>query len=180
MRLFLSINFDEKTKERFQQIQDRMRKLGSGRFTPPENFHMTLVFFGEMPEELVPIICTAMRSIKISKTQIKFAQIGCFSEAKKLWWTGIEGNRQLNDLQQRIVEKLDQMGIWYEKERFFPHVTLVRNYCRGKGFDKRKAFGQPFVCRVNSFSLMESKLGENGPVYNEIERFGKNANEYNC
>ncbi len=171
MRLFLSVNFDSKTKQRFTQIQDRMREQGSGRFTPPENFHITLVFFGEMPEELVPIICTSMRSIKISKTQIKFAQIGCFSEAKNLWWTGIEGNKQLNDLQQRITEKLDQMGIWYEKERFFPHVTLVRNYHTGKGFDKRKAFGQPFVCRVNSFSLMESVLGKEGAEYKEIGRF---------
>ena len=83
MRLFLSVNFDETTKERFQKIQNRMREYGLGRFTPPENFHMTMVFFGEMPEELVPIICTAMRSIKISKAQIKFAQIGCFSEGKK-------------------------------------------------------------------------------------------------
>ena len=148
-----------------------MREYGLGRFTPPENFHMTMVFFGEMPEELVPIICTAMRSIKISKAQIKFAQIGCFSEVKNLWWAGIEGNRQLNDLQQRITEKLDQMGIWYEKETFFPHVTLVRNYHAGKGFDKRKAFGKPFTYTVDSFSLMESELGETGPKYIEIETF---------
>ena len=102
---------------------------------------------------------------------MKFAQIGCFSESKNLWWAGIEGNRQLNDLQQRITEKLDQMGIWYEKERFFPHVTLVRNYHAGKGFDKRKAFGKPFTCTVDSFSLMESVLGKTGPKYIEIETF---------
>ena len=148
-----------------------MQKQGSGRFTSPEKT-MTLVFFGEMPDELVPIICTAMRSINISKTQIKIAQIGCFSEGKNLWWAGIEGNRKLNDLQQRIRKKLDQMGIWYEKERFFPHVTLVRNYHAGKGFDKRKAFGKPFPCTVDSFSLMESVLGETGPKYIEIEKFG--------
>ena len=171
MRLFLSVNFDKTTKERFQQIQNRMREQGSGRFTSPENLHMTLVFFGEMPDELVPIICTAMRSINISKTQIKIAQIGCFSEGKNLWWAGIEGNRKLNDLQQRISEKLDQVGIWYEKERFFPHVTLVRNYHPGKRFNKRKAFGEPFTCIVDSFSLMESVLGKDGPVYKEIEGF---------
>ena len=149
-----------------------MQKQGFGRFTLPENFHMTLVFFGEMPEELVPIICNAMRTINISTINIKFAQIGCFSEGKNLWWAGIEGNRQLNDLQQRITEKLDRTGIWYEKERFFPHVTLVRNYHEGKGFDKRKAFGKPFTCTVDSFSLMESVLGETGPKYIEIEKFG--------
>jgi len=48
MRLFLSVNFDETTKERFQQIQDRMGKLGSGRFVSSNNYHMTLVFFGSM------------------------------------------------------------------------------------------------------------------------------------
>jgi len=64
------------------------------------------------------------------------------------------------------------VGIWYEKERFFPHVTLVRNYHAGKGFDKRKAFGEAFTCTVDSFSLMESVLDETGPKYIEIEKFG--------
>ena len=64
MRLFLSVNFDDKTKEHFSKIQERLMGQGKGRLTSPENLHMTLVFFGEMPEELEPIICTAIRTIK--------------------------------------------------------------------------------------------------------------------
>lgn len=79
MRLFLAINFNEKTKKHFQKIQEGLMEQGKGRFTAPENLHMTLFFFGEMPEDLVPIIGTAMRSIKLSKLQVKFSQIACFS-----------------------------------------------------------------------------------------------------
>ena len=177
MRLFISINFDDKTTKKLVEIQNRLCDCGFGRLTPPEYFHMTLVFLGEMPKELVPMICATLRSIKISKMKIKFAQIGYFTGVKKLWWAGIEGNRQLNDLYRIITEKLNAAGILYEKERFFPHVTLVRNYYSEKNFDKRKVFGTSFSCSISSFSLMESKLNKNGPEYSEIERFGEKSNE---
>ena len=49
MRLFLGLPFEEGAKDRFAQAQGELKKLAEkGNFTTRENFHLTLVFLGEV------------------------------------------------------------------------------------------------------------------------------------
>ena len=172
MRLFISINFDGKTKEQLTRVQDRLRKYGTGRFQDPELFHMTLVFMGEYPDELAPIIKKVLRTINISKTKIKIAQIGDFSRGSKVWWAGIERNDRIYALQKEITAKLDAADLWYEKGPFTPHITLARGMnIRGQNIDMKALLPEPFTCTVDSFNLMWSHTEKGRLVYTEKERF---------
>ena len=48
MRLFIAINFSDKTRSRLLALRDELRLHSErGNFTAPENLHLTLVFLGE-------------------------------------------------------------------------------------------------------------------------------------
>jgi 2'-5' RNA ligase len=49
MRLFITINFNDDTRSRLLALRDELRgKSKHGRFTLPENLHLTLAFIGEV------------------------------------------------------------------------------------------------------------------------------------
>ena len=128
MRLFVAICFDGDAAEKFIKIQKDLLKMGKGRSTAKEALHLTLAFLGEIPDDLIPAVRDALRSVYMQPMSLKIARVGTFSESKGLWWAGIEGNRYLNDLQGRIAAALDNAGIRFQKEKFSPHVTLVRDF----------------------------------------------------
>ena len=171
MRLFVSINFDEKTIERLAGVQRRLSNMGRGRFVPPENLHLTLAFLGEVPDVKVPLLSEALRNVEAPALDLKIARIGTFSEESGLWWAGLEGNRKLNDLQESIAAALEEAGFKVEKDKFKPHITLVRDYAKGRDFDAKKALPKPFAFTVSSFSLMRSELSGRGAVYTDLERY---------
>jgi 2'-5' RNA ligase len=171
MRLFISINFDQNTKDRFIKIQKSLIKMGKGRLTPPENLHLTLIFLGEVPDEKGSLLSDALKAVEVSPMELKVAQIGTFSEESGLWWAGIEGNRKLNDLQARISAVLSECGSKLGNDKYRPHITLVRDYIKGKDFNVKKALSRPFVIPVSSFSLMRSELNDKGAIYTELGRY---------
>ena len=64
MRLFVAIEFDEKTKSKMIDVQDQLRAaVLHGNFSRPENLHLTLAFLGEVPEERVGGIIRAMANM---------------------------------------------------------------------------------------------------------------------
>ena len=171
MRLFISINFDETTKQNLVSVQNNLLKTGSGRIVPRDNLHLTLVFIGEVNDDSVASVCNTLKTVEFSRMEIKVGRVGYFPESKELIWAGIEGNRYLNDLQNRICISLEESGFRFVKNRFFPHITLVRNYHSEKVFNSRSVFRKPFSFTADSFSLMSSELDKDGPKYTEIKNF---------
>ena len=171
MRLFAAICFDEGAAEKFIKIQKDLLKMGKGRFTAEDALHLTLAFLGEIPEDLVPAVRDAMRSVYMQPMSLKIARVGTFSESKGLWWAGIEGNRNLNDLQAGIAAALDNAGVRFQKEKYSPHVTLVRGFVKSSSFDAKKALKKPFEVKADSFCLMRSDLTKDGAVYTAVERY---------
>ncbi len=65
MRLFIAIEFTEKLKKELLWFQKELRTNGmSGRFVPPENFHLTLAFIGEYHDPELVLEAMEMESRK--------------------------------------------------------------------------------------------------------------------
>jgi len=167
MRIFIAINFDEKTKSAIGMVRDNLRTNSfSGNFTRNENLHLTLVFLGEVDESLLPAIRHAMNSIQTQPFILRFTTIGSFNrENGDIWWLGAEDNPALKELQSKLSKLLDESGFDIEKRKYTPHLTIARKV---NIKNKPNKVIDPIDFFVNSFSLMKSENISGATAYTEL------------
>jgi len=81
-------------------------------------------------------------------------------------WVGVEKNPALISLQDRIEDRLQQIGLAADTRPYFPHVKLAHLKRRRslRAFLTNADFrADPF--QVKCFSLIESRPDANGAIY---------------
>lgn len=155
MRLFIAINFNSKIRSRLVSLRDELRSTSAkGRFSAPENLHLTLVFLGECDEKQAAKVKSAMDAIEFNPFIIK---IGCIGRFKRgggdIWWAGISRNEPLMNLYECLTNKLTGLGFRIEKRKFSPHITLGREIITKASPRMFEEFGQ----RIDKIELMKSE-----------------------
>lgn len=150
------------------------------RWVPPDNFHLTLKFLGDTPEEKISTISEAMvNSLSSNKVvNIELNNVGIFGSKYKprVIWFGINENRQLKDLGMKLLIDLHDAGFPKDRQNFVPHLTVGRitkitdKQLFNIEIDKRRnVFIQRAV--VDKIILFESILTSKIPIYNELKSF---------
>lgn len=172
MRLFISINFKEDTLNNILEVQNRLKKIGKGSFTPVQNFHLTLVFLGEIQQEDLEKVKYAMNNVTLEKIYLSFEGTGVFrSSSGYIYWLGIRRNRNLLRLHDELYANLTECGFKCDSRKYKPHITLARRFRYGDHINEEKKHllvEKKFKCVAKSFSLMESKMINGKIKYNEI------------
>lgn len=199
IRTFIAVEVSERIRGNAIDLQRNLAKLGGDiRWTPEDNFHLTLLFLGEVNElELVPICRTAA---KVARKHIPFTMqfdgLGCFPTPRrpKVLWAGVsEGSEDLRELHEDLEAPLLELGCYRREERAFtPHLTLgyIASADRGKvdgnegrvtgtdveeGVDWSKAVRDNAdwtggYCQVEEILVMTSELRRSGSVYSVAAR----------
>ena len=157
MRLFIAICLTDEMRAALRDIQAQMRaQRVSGNYTPSENMHLTLAFIGDYPDpDEVPL--PGLEPFTLS--------LEGFGNFGSLWWAGIRPCEALRRYVQNLRHALDAQGIPFDRKRFSPHITLVRQA------EGRPAVTVPQVeMAVDHVSLMRSDRGRHGMIYTEIRR----------
>lgn len=122
MRLFIALPVTAETRQALEEAQTVLRRQGvRGRYTPPENLHMTLVFLGNV-EDPAPVI-EAMRRVRVPRTAVRFDRLSLFGDVLVALF------RQDDALEQyarSLRATLNETGIGYDRKAFRPHITLCR------------------------------------------------------
>jgi 2'-5' RNA ligase len=132
MRLFIAVNFNDEIKGQIMGVQDQLRAQSlRGNFTRPENFHITLAFLGETPEERLKNLLRIFEKIKAPPFEISFDHTGFFSHSgKEPWWIGAERNspavQTLAAIRTQLIDHLFDAGFDVDKRPFNAHITLGR------------------------------------------------------
>lgn len=145
-----------------------------------ENMHLTLKFIGKTSAKQIPEIVSAVENgIKGYKAfPMVLERVGIFGSNyhARVVWVGIRENKLLLKLQKNIVQELEKLGWPSDRQNFVPHFTLGRiKKIQHKDHFKRvmeraeKGFIQEID--VDSFTLFESVLSPEGPLYKTIKRF---------
>ncbi len=175
VRCFICLEAPREVIEEVEKLQNQIRKqnLFLGKFTEPENLHLTLKFLGEVEEDKVEEVKKALRKIKMQKFEAGLGELGFFSERViRILWAKIN-SKQIWELQSAIDEKLKD--IFPKEERFMSHLTIARI----KKVIRRKEFIEyakgirvkEIRFKVSEFVLKKSELTSEGPVYSDIERY---------
>lgn len=163
MRLFIAINFDSETKSKIIDVQNKLREIAAGRFTRPENLHLTIFFLGEVEDYRAILPC--MKKNFTEEIELCFSGVGSFRS--NLYWIGIKENPALNRLYRNLCADLDKYGFKTDaKEIFKPHVTLAREVSVNK--DIVNISFDEFKMSANRLSLMKSERINGKLTYTEI------------
>ncbi len=175
MRLFIAIELEEDIREQLITIQNQLRmNISKGNFTPRNNFHLTLHFLGETDKEIMFELQRVLDEVACNHTAFTLSLnvLGHFSKKQKeVIWAGVKGQTKLlNELKTDLEYKLGQVGLPVDKQKFTPHITLIRNARVEASFESiQHSVKVPnTVIFVKSLSLMESIRIEDKLVYRPL------------
>ena len=172
MRLFIAIMLSDDMKKAVTGTMHELKKADvRGSYVPAQNLHVTLAFIGETKDHVTlafigetkdaSAVKTAMQTLSCKPFRMAFAEMGVFDN---LLWVGIKGNQGLNKLAKYVGTALDEAQIPYDRKKFVPHVTIIRNM----GGPWKKVSPPKADMTVKKVSLMKSEQKNGKQVYTEI------------
>ncbi len=172
LRCFICLEISRESIEYLKDLQKQIKKknLFQGRFTEPENLHLTLKFLGEIDENKVQKVKEALGKIKIKSFKASLGELGSFNS--RILWLKLNG-KEIWDLQEEIDEKLG--NLFPKEERFMSHITIARmkevpNQKLLTDYLKKIKI-KKISFNISDFVFKKSELLPEGPVYRDIARY---------
>ena len=178
MRCFISFDISEEAKKELLRIEKEIQKKFpelKAKFVDAENMHLTLKFIGEVSDEQLEKIKSALKKVRFEPFKAKLNALGAFTPSSiKLIYINLEPKGRIDELHLQIDLLLHMAGIKKDKG-FEAHITLARvkqardNRAVMDALNEMKINPAEFM--VSGFSLRKSTLTDKGPIYEDIERF---------
>jgi 2'-5' RNA ligase len=168
-RLFVAIDLPESER---QLLADLDPPIHGVRWLDAEQMHLTLGFFGDVPEEVDVVLREKLSAIEFGAFFLPITGAGTFPSKgpPKIIWVGVgRGHPHLFQVHKRVQEAALAAGIEPELRPWHPHITIAR--CRDVPPQSIRKFLQSNIdldagmIRVETFHLYSSKLTPAGPIH---------------
>ena len=167
-RLFVALPVPETLR---MQLADLAGGIPGARWVPPENYHLTLRFIGEVDGWQADEVDDALASIRSRPFELQLSGVDVFEKAGRIHSLHVKAERseRLTHLQAKVETALQRAGLPPERRRFTPHITLARTEKAAP--EKLIAFVQahnlfrPPPVMMDHFSLFSSRLGKEQAHY---------------
>ncbi len=173
MRTFVAAEItDQGILNSIKSLQSNLR-IGA-RPVELQNMHFTLLFLGEISEDMAQIVQNELKNIQFDSFDISFEGIGAFPKPKfpRVVWVGVKnGAEELVKLAKNVEEKLSPLGFKSDKE-FKPHITIfrIKNKIGDITDELAKYSNEKFGSqRISEIKFKKSILTPNGPIYSDLQ-----------
>ena len=174
LRLFLAIPCPKRILDGLEENARALRpRCRRGTFSRRENFHLTLAFLGDTPEERVEEIQACMDACPAPVMEIGIGPLGRFRRnGGDILWRQIETGPELLKLQSQLSAALREAGFPLENRPFRPHMTLARRaiFQEGVRMEELSASMPELRFQAREMALISSDLRPSGPVYTTLYR----------
>lgn len=183
IRSFLAIGIPEEILGEIGRLQERLKReiQGDIRWVRPDGIHLTLKFFGDIPEGAVSDISAVVEKAVTGHDplDLSVSGAGVFPDLRRprVLWLGMTGDvERLLTLQTTLERDLQRIGFPREERPFRPHLTLARIRSQraltglGRALEKRGG------CEAGRFvaaglGLFKSDLTPHGAIYTKLREF---------
>jgi len=175
-RVFVAVPLDEETRHRLAHLVRTRVVVMPGRPVPPDNWHLTLRFLGEVDEVGLDRLRAAFDEADLGAAfGLRWGPLSAFPRASRaaVLWIGIDGEvTALHALSERVDAALEVAGHPPEDRPFSPHLTISRMRPEE---DVRAVIGDGaplgVSMRVDRVAMYESRLGRGGAKYAVLEEY---------
>lgn len=179
VRCFLAIELSDTLKnEACRFVKKIQARYSAFRFIPPDNWHLTLHFLGQVEaekiEELSSRVSRALENVE--PFSIFLEGFGVFPNwhQPRILWIGVSGDiPQLSVLKKQLDQVLQKMHFEIEARLFHPHITVARSKTRVPrlSLDLNPQFKSCAVDQVRHVVLFKSTLSPQGTQYAPVRTF---------
>jgi 2'-5' RNA ligase len=165
-RLFFALWPTDAVRARLAAAAEAHAALG--RVIAARNLHVTVVFLGAVPEERVADVRAAAKLTLIGKFMLHLDRMEFWRRSNLIALTAANTPSQLLTIVAGLRAGLRERSFELrEHDTFRPHVTLVRDVVRGPAAADVTSVQWP----VESFALIESKVGQHGSEYTVLDEW---------
>lgn len=187
-RLFAAVGIPQECLKESRDLFRRLKSVAGQKeipikWVPPENWHITLSFFGDVPVDKIDLYCVMLREIASQENpfHLKVRGLGAFdskTEARVLW-AGVSHTRELEKLNRHLCQEIERKwgseGVILSSDvyTYLPHMTLGRL----KNPKSLTRLMEPFARRnffefdVEELVLFESRRHNDTVQYIPLEKF---------
>jgi 2'-5' RNA ligase len=139
-----------------------------GRQVPAENYHLTLIFLGNVPTCRVASIAAAANAVSFNGFELCLDRFGGFPGPRVAWYGSSAHPPALEQLVRDLRRSLAPVVALRDEQRpYQPHVTLLR---KQQSLPTFPAFNE-VLWSVQDFVLVESRTGPGRAIYSVLQRY---------
>lgn len=181
-RTFIGVDVGADIRARAAALQKQLARACDGvNWVTVENFHVTLLFIGDVDDTDLHAICRAAKAVAAREPafDLRVSGVGAFPNARRpkvLWGAVSAGAENLQRLYTGIEDQLLNLRCYRAEERgYTPHLTLGRVTTPEAGFAAaaelpEHADWDAGRARVSEVLVFSSEAERDGPVYRVIGR----------
>jgi 2'-5' RNA ligase len=180
VRAFLALDLPDTLRPQLALVQGELKQSEADvRWVQVGNIHLTLKFFGNVPDEEIEPIARAAREVAGQQAPFRLAvtQAGAFPNMKspRVIWLGLGGDViPLTQMYHKLEKAFAALGYPPEGRAFSPHLTLGRvkspanRHRLAQRLEKLPPLKWP-PFQVNEIILFRSTLTPKGSIYTQLQ-----------
>lgn len=177
MRLFVAVELPGHVKDELARAVEALRPVApEAKWVPRDNLHLTVKFLGEVRDEGVGEISSAVGAVAAGFVDFRthLEGIGCFPSERRarVVWVGLaDPAGGIGAIAAALDETFEPLGFAREKRSFTAHLTLARLRApRPIGHLPEIAL-DPTPFPIERLTLFGSHLRRPAPVYEALATF---------
>ena len=126
-RLFFALWPDNRQRDRLRDVINSVAKTVEGKAVDRRNWHITLAFIGEFPENRVPYLIERAAQIKVEPFRLSFDRLEFWPRPKVASLCAATVPPELQAIVDALNRVLLDLGLKPEDRSYRPHITVARN-----------------------------------------------------
>ena len=174
MRTFVAVEIsNETTLNAITKLQSDLKI--DAKPISKENMHFTLLFLGDISDDMAPKIMESLSSVSFSPIELNLVDVGAFPNPRspRVVWIGVDKDaaKNLVELAVQVEEKLRPLGFRSDKP-FKPHLTVFRIKDRMNDISHElNKFRSVEIGHetISKLKFKKSILTPTGPIYSDLQ-----------
>lgn len=160
-RLFFALWPSDRQRELLRDTLRPVLTSIEGDATDRRNWHVTVVFIGDFPEEQIPFLQAAAAEVERTTIRLRFDRVTFWQRPKIACLQPVTVPASLQELVASLTQVLAAFDVVPEDRVYRPHITVAR---RARTFDDM-LLTRPIDLEWNEFELVESVAAPGGVSY---------------
>lgn len=165
-RIFFALWPDNRQRDRLRDVINSVARTVEGRVIDRRNWHITLAWVGDFPEDQVPGLLARADEIEVEPFQLGFDRLEFWARPKVACLIAPTVPVELQSLITDLHGLLQDFGVMPDDRTYRPHITVAKNT---RTFATER-LAQRAITEWSSFSLVESVSGPGGATYRPLKQ----------